>query len=225
MHLLALDTALDRCSVALRACDGTVTALSEPMSRGHAERLAPMIAAVMQTAGLGFAAINRVAVTTGPGSFTGVRVALSTARGLGMALAVPVIGIGTLAVLAAAARMRHPGHPVEAALSTRDGLVIVQRFAADGTPDDPVPLLAPPDARVQTLPDDAVLIGSGTARLAEARAAAGLPALACDPADGVDPAVLATLAAAAVPTGRPPEPVYVRPPDAKVSSRPGLIRA
>ncbi len=225
MHLLALDTALDRCTVALRACDGTVTALSEPMSRGHAERLAPMIAEAMAKAGLGFSAIGRVAVTTGPGSFTGVRVALSTARGLAMALAVPAVGIGTLAALAAAARQRHPGQPVEAVLATRDDMVIVQRFAADGQPVDPVPRLAPAVTHAGLLGSDTVLTGPGAPRLAAARAEERLPALAVDPADSVDPAVLAALGAAAMPAGSPPEPVYVRPPDAKISTRPGLVRA
>ena len=225
MHLLALDTALDRCSVALRAPDGTVTALSEPMSRGHAERLTPMIADLLGKSGLGFSAIGRLVVTTGPGSFTGVRVALSTARGLAMALAVPAVGIGTLVALAAAARARHPGRPVDAVIATRDDMVIVQGFGADGRPRDPLPLLCPADARARALADDTVLTGPGAARLAEARAAAGRPALAIDPGTGVDPAVLAALGAAAPAGGAPPEPVYVRPPDAKISTRPGLVRA
>lgn len=225
MHLLALDTALDRCSVALRASDGTVTALSEPMSRGHAERLAPMIAELMAKAGLGFSAINRIAVTTGPGSFTGVRVALSTARGFAMALAVPAVGIGTLAVLAAAARQRHPGRPMEAVLATRDDMVIVQGFSADGSPRDGVPVLAAADLQARALCDDTVLTGPGAARLAAARATAGLPALVVDAGAEVNPAVLAALGAAASSDGPPPDPVYVRPPDAKISSRPRLVRA
>lgn len=225
MHLLALDTALDRCSVALRAADGKVTALSEPMSRGHAERLAPMIAEVMARAGLGFSAINRIVVTTGPGSFTGVRVALSTARGFAMALAVPAIGIGTLAVLAAAARLRHPGRPVEAVLATRDDMVIVQDFAADGSPRDREPVLVPADRQARTLAGDTVLTGPGASRLAALRAEAGLPPLTLDAGAEVDPAVLAALGAGALADGPPPDPVYVRPPDAKISSRPGLVRA
>lgn len=100
MIVLALDTALDACSVAVVRDGETLGEAREIMSRGQAERLAPMAREVAQQAGIGFSEIDRIAVTTGPGSFTGVRVGLSFARALALALAKPCVGVSTLAALA-----------------------------------------------------------------------------------------------------------------------------
>lgn len=100
MIVLAIDTALDACSVAV-ARDGVVLAeLSESMNRGQAERLAPMVREAASAAGIAFSQLDRVAVTKGPGSFTGVRVGLSFARALALSLDIPCIGVSTLEALA-----------------------------------------------------------------------------------------------------------------------------
>ena len=100
MNILAVDTALGACSAALLA-DGRILAGSHcEMQRGHAEALAPMVRSVMQDAGLDFLALDRIAVTTGPGTFTGQRVGLAFARALGLALRKPVIGVTTLDTMA-----------------------------------------------------------------------------------------------------------------------------
>jgi len=102
MIVLAIDTSLDACSVAILR-DGVVLAsCSEPMQRGQAERLAPMVQEIAQGAGIAFADLDRIAVTTGPGSFTGVRVGLSFARALALAVGKPCIGVSTLEALALA---------------------------------------------------------------------------------------------------------------------------
>jgi tRNA threonylcarbamoyladenosine biosynthesis protein TsaB len=98
--VLGIDTALDACSVALVRGRETLAQISEPMTRGQAERLAPMVREVMVQAGVAYADIDRVAVTTGPGSFTGVRVGLSFARALALAISKPCIGVSTLEALA-----------------------------------------------------------------------------------------------------------------------------
>lgn len=101
MKLLALDTTMAACSVAVLEGGRIIACAYEPMERGHAEALAPMVQQVMSAAGLGFGDLDRIAVTTGPGTFTGVRIGLAMARGLGLALGIPVCGIDTLSAIAA----------------------------------------------------------------------------------------------------------------------------
>src|SRR5690606_24525607 len=89
--VLAMDTAGPRLQLALRA-GARLDTLVEEMAQGHAERLFPAIAELLGRNGAGYRDLERIAVTTGPGSFTGVRIGLSAARGLGLALGIPVIG-------------------------------------------------------------------------------------------------------------------------------------
>src|SRR4029078_2232634 len=97
MRLLAIDTALDACSTAVfDRTDGMLSAETLPMARGHAEALMPQIARVMAKANLDFAALDRIAVTVGPGSFTGLRVGVSAARGIALAAHKPAVGVTTL---------------------------------------------------------------------------------------------------------------------------------
>src|SRR5688500_3442734 len=103
MRVLAIDTALEACSAAVldTAQGGMLARASQPMVRGHAEALMPLLAALMDAAKIEFAELDRVAVTTGPGSFTGLRVGLSAARAIGLAADKPVVGLSTLAAFAA----------------------------------------------------------------------------------------------------------------------------
>ena len=103
MKILAVDTALGACSVAILASEKILAHSFEEMARGHAERLAPMVEESMAKAGLAFSEIDRLAVTTGPGTFTGQRVGLAFMRGLRIALKKPLTGVTTLEVMAAAA--------------------------------------------------------------------------------------------------------------------------
>jgi tRNA threonylcarbamoyladenosine biosynthesis protein TsaB len=104
VRILAVDTALGACSAALVEDEHVLAHCFEPMERGHAERLAPMVEEVMAQARIGFATLDRLAVTTGPGTFTGQRVGLAFMRGLRLALNRPLIGITTLATMAAQAK-------------------------------------------------------------------------------------------------------------------------
>ena len=99
MIVLALDTALDRTAVAVSDGRRLAVSRSEAMERGHAERLLPMVEAAVLEAGITLSDVDRIAVTTGPGSFTGIRVAIAAARGLGIAIDRPVVGIDTLTAL------------------------------------------------------------------------------------------------------------------------------
>ena len=98
--VLAVDTALGACSAAVLDGDRTLAHHFEEMTRGHAEALAPMVDETMRQAGLAFSALDRLAVTTGPGTFTGQRVGLAFMRGLRVALQKPLIGITTLEAMA-----------------------------------------------------------------------------------------------------------------------------
>ena len=136
MIILAIDTALDACSAAvLDTSAGKIIALeSQPMQRGHAEALMPLIARVMKEAGVAFTALDRIAVTTGPGSFTGLRVGLSAARGIGLAAAKPVVGLTTLAAYAAPIVAENGEHPILSAIDARHDHVYYQVVSGDGSP-------------------------------------------------------------------------------------------
>jgi tRNA threonylcarbamoyladenosine biosynthesis protein TsaB len=103
VKILAVDTALGACSVAVLDHEAVCAHRLEPMERGHAERLAPMVREAMEEANLDFAAIGRLAVTIGPGTFTGQRVGYAFMRGLRLALHRPLVGVTTLAAMAEAA--------------------------------------------------------------------------------------------------------------------------
>ena len=135
MKILAVDTALGACSVALLENDRLIAHIFEPMERGHAERLAPMVEEAMKQAGVEFAALNRLAVTVGPGTFTGQRVGLAFMRGLRLALHIPLTGVTTLEAMAMAAMAEtgspraaaiHDARREEAYLLLREGEAVVQ---------------------------------------------------------------------------------------------------
>src|ERR1700677_2155212 len=98
MRVLAIDTALAACSAAVLDSEygGIVSSESLPMVRGHAEALLPLVKRVMSAAKLRIADIDRIAVTTGPGSFTGLRVGIAAARGIALAAEKPAVGLSTL---------------------------------------------------------------------------------------------------------------------------------
>src|SRR6266403_1703254 len=114
MLILAIDTALDACAAAVLDTDVSKIVAQEslPMKRGHAEALMPLIARVMKASTIAFAALDRIAVTTGPGSFTGLRVGLSAARGIGLAASKPVVGLTTLTAYAAPVVSQNGEQPV-----------------------------------------------------------------------------------------------------------------
>ncbi|RAK67647.1 tRNA (adenosine(37)-N6)-threonylcarbamoyltransferase complex dimerization subunit type 1 TsaB [Phenylobacterium kunshanense] len=207
MIVLGLDTCLNACSVAVLD-GGTVLAhASEAMARGHQERLAPMVQSVMAEAGLTFEQLERIGATVGPGSFTGLRVGVAFAKGLGSALAIPAVGVGALEALAAEA-----GGLVAAAIDARRDQLYLQVFE-DGhalmAPD--VLPLGTAAARLAELSmgRPLTLIGSGAPLLADAARGADVRT-----PDGCDARHVAKLAAARSPG--PLRPLYLRAPDAKL---------
>jgi tRNA threonylcarbamoyl adenosine modification protein YeaZ len=213
MLILALDTALAACSAALYDTehDKVLASRAEPMQRGHAERLAGMVDEIMREAQQPFSAIDRIAVTTGPGTFTGVRVALAFARALAVAIKRPVTGITTLAALAATAQTKHAGTPIAAIIDARRGEVYFQMFAPDLTPLTPPATLPVEQFGPQFPAHSGIAIGSGTELIVEQcpqLLPSGLSPLPC-------PEALARLAATRDVTDAPPAPLYLRAPDAK----------
>ena len=138
MKVLAIDTASSACSAAV-ATEGVVIAgRSEAMTRGQAEVLMPMVQEVMAAAKSAYSDLDLVAVTIGPGSFTGLRTGLAAARGIALAQGIPAVGVTTLeAVAAAAARNATASEaalPIVVALETRRADLYIQRFDAVLTP-------------------------------------------------------------------------------------------
>src|SRR3954471_12066678 len=130
MRVLAIDTALEACSAAIFDSDaGRVTASeSLAMPRGHAEAIMPMVARVMDRADAGFQDIERVVVTIGPGSFTGLRVGIAAARGIGLAAGKPVVGVSTFAAFAAPCIAEDGAQTVMVAVDARHDHVYLQMF-------------------------------------------------------------------------------------------------
>ena len=134
MLILAIDTALDACAAAvLDTTTSKVIALeSQAMKRGHAEALMPLIARVMKDSGVAFEALDRIAATTGPGSFTGLRVGLSAARGFGLAAGKPVVGVTTLTAYAAPIVSESGEPPIISAIDARHDHVYLQVVGGNG---------------------------------------------------------------------------------------------
>jgi len=217
--LLAIDTAFERCSAGLLDLrSGAIVGCAEPeIGKGHAERLMGVVDAVLESASAGYADIARIAVTVGPGSFTGLRVGVSAARGLALALGVPAIGVTTLEALAAP----HVGggKPILCVLDAKRGEVYAALFSADGMQIE-APRALPPQALQAFLvglsQDQTIgLVGTGAA-IAAAVLQPRANVVLTDEAR-VDIAVLARLAAQRE-AGEPPRPLYLRGADAKPAS-------
>ena len=175
------------------------------VGRGHAERLVPMIAALPDQG-----RADAILVDCGPGSFTGVRVGLAAARGLGIGWGVPVAGYSSLALIAAAALAEQPGDAIVAVLDGGHGEVFQQGFDGDLVADGPAVSRKPADA-VAALARRRV-VGQGLARLRSVDDSLPDSDRLPDAADAVLlPAVQASL---------PPAPLYGRAPDAVPSVRP-----
>lgn len=222
MLILAIDTALDSCAAAVLDTDagGPLAQESQPMKRGHAEALMPLIARVMKASGIGFAALDRIAATTGPGSFTGLRVGLSAARGIALAAGKPVVGVTTLTAFAAPIVGGDAAHPVVAAIDARHDHVYFQAMAGDGR-SMIKPKVAPIEEAIDAARFDAPhLVGNAAKILAERWPADAPPPFRVDQQPAPDIIWVAWLGAAVNPDASPARPYYLRAPDAKPPGNP-----
>ena len=220
MVILALDTAGEDCAVALAKAGNGMSLLarrSETIGRGHAERLMPMIGEALAEAGLTYADLGRIAVTTGPGSFTGTRIGVAAARGLALALGIPAVGVSVLDALIDAARGKESGLIV-AALDARRGEIYAKAVTAGSGKiiyEAQVTTAAALAQAIEGLNGEPVtLTGSAAAEIARMLGEAGIVAAIAGQAGSADIGTVAAMAALAK-IGLPPVPLYLRPPDAK----------
>jgi tRNA threonylcarbamoyladenosine biosynthesis protein TsaB len=242
MLTLALDFSGTHCAAALWASDGglgrRLASRQESMAKGQAERAMALIEETLTAAGVGYAHLARLAAVTGPGSFTGIRVGLAAARGLALALNIPLVGIDSFCACVNAARNTQAQagdatsheHPLLAAIDSRRANIFVQAFAANGTSMHAPVDLAPQEVRHflrSTFPGVARfgLTGDGQAALLRAltdnadgaEEAGGMPALIALPAPPEAIATAVARFASTVPDQQlshyPPDPFYLRPPD------------
>jgi len=210
--LLAFDTSAARCAAVLLSGGRVAANRHEPMDRGQAERLLPMLEEVLGEAGVPWTDLDAVAVCTGPGNFTGCRIGVAAARGLAFGPDVPAIGVSLFEALAEAA-----ARSVVACYTDRKGQVFVQAWAM-GAP------LAPPTADLaaarSNMPGGALCVGSGRALAAATLGLEEGPEITA-------PDLVAALARAAERRADtpqpPPAPLYLRPPDAALPAEPAPV--
>jgi tRNA threonylcarbamoyladenosine biosynthesis protein TsaB len=231
MKLLALETAGSLCSAAVLSGRTLLAVECRPMRHGHGEALLPMIDRVVRAAGLTPRRLDHVAVSVGPGGFTGVRVGLAAAQGIARGAGARLVGVTSFA--AVAARLAEAGGgfgeagALLVALDSRREDLYVQAFAADGSAPIAAPRAILPEslaAYIETTAGGS--IGAGRPLLiagdaARAAAAALDRHRACEVATDLVPEARGVAAAAlrqlqAGNNGTPPLPLYLRPPDVTV---------
>lgn len=231
MNLLAIDTATTGCSAAYQEGGRILAHRAAAMARGQSESLMPMIADVLADAGRAYGDLQALAVTVGPGAFTGMRIGLAAARGLALALAIPVIGVTTLEALAhGVPEAKRRDAVVLAVLDSKRADVYAQAFADDGAAlteaaalhEDGVAAMAGGLAEL----GDLVIVGDAEQKVLDVLGRRGIAARSADAPAVPDAAVVAVIAAG---RGMPvtidaPAPLYLRPPDATVPAHGGRLR-
>lgn len=222
MIILAIDTALDFCAAAVLDTETKTLIAHETvaMKRGHAEALMPMIGRVMKVSGIAYLGLDRVAVTTGPGSFTGLRVGISAARGIGLAANKPVVGLTTLSAYAAPLVAEKQDQPILAAIDARHDHVYFQVVAGNGSP-LMRPAIVPIEETFRAARFGALrMVGNAAQLLADRWPRHAQAPSQIDPKPGPDITWVAWIGAATDPTTAPAKPFYLRPPDAKPKADP-----
>jgi tRNA threonylcarbamoyladenosine biosynthesis protein TsaB len=222
--LLAFDTAGTACSVAVWRDGAVCVRQFEAMSRGQSERLVPMIEAVMAEAGIAYPALDAIAVTCGPGGFTGVRIGLATARALALACARPVIGISNFeAVAAAVPEDARAGRSLAVVIDAKRSDLYVQAFGSGLEPATPAQAIAPKDLKTFLPVGPLLLVGDAVDMALAELEVAGRDVVAAGAPGQADAGVVAALAAARpLPAAGspPPGPIYLRGPDVTLARLP-----
>ena len=229
MNILAFDTCFDSCSACVaEQRGGVVIELAETFERfqtGHAQRLIPMVGEVLQLARMSFDQIDRIAVTAGPGTFTGTRIGIAAARAFALACGAKTVGVSSLVAMAEAARTQVTAEALAVVVDARRGEFYAQLFGPGGGLDAKTPpqVLSIEDAARQGS-GPIVFVGSGAAAVAAA-VREGRDALAALPDLLPDAGALARIAAGLEASEAPLVPLYLRPPDAKPQVGQAIARA
>ena len=226
MRVLAIDTALEACSAAVLDTDRGGIAAGEtlPMARGHAEAVMPLIARVMDLAGVDFADLDRIAVTTGPGSFTGLRVGISAARGIALAAGKPAVGLSTLAGFAAPLIAEDDTTHVVAAIDARHDQVYLQVFGIGGRTLGAPRVATLRDAARAAITGPARIVGSAANQVAAAWPRGAEPPLLVEHRSAPEIGWIARLGAAAADGYGRPTPLYLPPPEARPQDAARVLR-
>ena len=221
MNILAFDTTTSACAAAICRGGDVVAERTVAMDRGHAEALIPMLEAILASASLGYSDLDAIAVTRGPGAFTGIRIGLAAARGLALASGLPVVGVTTLEAMAATARAHTERNRIVIVMDTKRRDFFVQAFNRELTPlcDPAVMSGADVASRLAAIDglarEDCTVAGDGLAQAAALQLNPDIELLptVTTPA----PLCIATLAAGRIAVeSLPPTPLYLRPPEARL---------
>lgn len=215
MRILAIDTSLPAVSACVLDDDAETPIASETieMERGHGEALLPLVERVMAKVDGGFGSLDRVAVTVGPGSFTGIRIGLAAGQAIGLACKCDVVGVSTLAALVTPLLIGDYEGVLAAAIDARYGKVFFAAFGSDGRP-----IVAPRrDHALEALramgAGPLILTGSGAELIAHEARARGVPTRIVSHQPYPDIACVARLGLAANPASAPARPLYLKEPD------------
>jgi len=227
MRILAIDASCGAASAAV-VDSGRLEPLaifSRTMLRGHAEALAPIVDEAAHSVEGGLGSLSRIAVTTGPGSFTGIRVGVALARSMGLALGVPVVGVSTLMAFAAQLLATPRQGVIAAAIDARHGSVYFQLFEPSGRPLG-VPRCDALRECVRQIGEGPALLAGNAAGLIAAEAhRAGLPYDLELATDAPDIVAVARMGLALDPSANPARPLYVKTPDARPNPTEPIARA
>jgi tRNA threonylcarbamoyladenosine biosynthesis protein TsaB len=215
MRILAIDTSLPAVSACVLDDDAETPLVSETieMERGHGEALLPLVERIMGQVEGGFGSLDRVAVTVGPGSFTGIRIGLAAGQAIGLACKCDVVGVSTLSALATPLLLGDCEGVVVAAIDARYGRVFFAAFGSDGRQ------IVPPrrDLALEALralgAGPLLLTGSGAELIASEARARGVPCRIVSHQPYPDIACVARLGVAANPASAPARPLYLKEPD------------
>jgi tRNA threonylcarbamoyladenosine biosynthesis protein TsaB len=227
MRVLALDTSLGATSVSIYDFPAALAVFqhSEPMERGHAEALMPLVARSVEGVEGGFGSLDRIAVTVGPGSFTGLRVAVAAARAMGLGLEIPVVGVSTLVAYAAPFLAQGARATIASAVDARHGMVFFQSFWLDGRRAFGPGLCSVEEAVSELRGGPARLAGNAAPLVAAAARRRNIEAEVADDAPAPGIAWIARLGAAADPLLAPARPLYLRETSARPQAGAAVARA